>query len=106
MPFRLSPVVSDIQLIDPVKKEADSLDSDASTYKLSLYFFVTNLAYTIIQDIRSISLLVTEIEISPNAYKIDLRAVSKSMYSEAFGRYDSKIFQRVFLTLLDTLTFI
>ncbi len=67
---------------------------------------MTNLAYAIIQDIRSISLLVTEIETSPNAYKIDLRAVSKSMYSEAFGRYDPKIFQRLFLTLLDTLTFI
>jgi len=98
------------QIIAPLqevlKKEADQLSNDASTYRLSLYFFTTNLLYAIIKEIGSISLLITDIKTSPNAKKLCLIQASKSMYSEAFVRYDPKIFHRIFLGLLDRLTFL
>jgi len=98
------------QIIAPLqellKKEAAQLSGDASTYRLSLYFFMTNLLYAIIKEAGSISLLITDIKTSPNAKKLGLVQASKSMYSEAFVRYDPKIFHRIFLGLLDRLTFL
>ena len=93
-------------LQDLLKKEADLLKNDASVYKLSLYFFTINLIYTIINDIGSISLLVTETKTSLNAKKLGLVHASKSMYSEAFGRYNPEIFKRIFLGLLECLNFL
>lgn len=91
-------------LQDLLKEEADLLDNDASTYKLSLYFFMVNLLYAIFKEISSISLLITEIKTSPEVKKLNLVQASKSMYSEAFIRYEPKIFRRIFLGLLDRLT--
>ena len=93
-------------LQDLLQKEADLLKNDASVYKLSLYFFTINLIYTIINDIGSISLLVTETKTSLNAKKLGLVHASKSMYSEAFGRYNPEIFKRIFLGLLECLNFL
>ena len=89
-----------------LKQEAEQLSDDTLTYKLSLYFFTTNLLYAIIKEVGSISLLITDIKTSPDAKKLGLVQASKSMYSEAFGRYDPKIFRRIFLGLLDRLTFL
>jgi hypothetical protein len=91
-------------LQDLLKEETDLLDKDASTYKLSLYFFMVNLLYAIFKEISSISLLITEIKTSPEVKKLNLVQASKSMYSEAFIRYEPKIFRRIFLGLLDRLT--
>jgi hypothetical protein len=92
-------------LQDLLTKEAELLDGDASTYKLSLPFFTLNLLYAVIMEVGSISLLITEIKTSPQAKALNLVHVSKSMYSEAFARYDPKIFRRIFLGLLERLTF-
>jgi len=88
-----------------LKKEADQLQGDRLLYKLSLYFFTMNLVYAIINKIASISLLVTDIKTSPDAQSLGLVDASKSMYSEAFGRYDPKLFRRIFLALLEQLDF-
>jgi hypothetical protein len=93
-------------LQEALKEEVESLDKDAITYKLSLYFFTINLIYGIVKEIRSISLLITEIKTAQNIEEFHLVQVSKAMYSDAFVRYDPKIFRRIFLKLLDQLTFI
>jgi len=92
-------------LQDLLKKEVKLLETDASVYKLSLYFFTINLVYAIINEISSISLLVTETKTSVSTKKLDLVHASKSMYSEAFERYDPQIFKRLFLGLLEHLNF-
>lgn len=89
-----------------LKKEADQLHGDSLRYKLSLYFFTMNLVYAIINKTASISLLVTDIKTLPDAQNLGLVDASKSMYSEAFGRYDPKLFRRIFLALLDQLDFL
>jgi hypothetical protein len=88
-----------------LKKEADQLDGDRLKYKLSLYFFTMNLVYCIIKKIASISQLVTDIKTLPDAQSLGLIEASKSMYSEAFGRYNPKVFRRMFLALLEQLDF-
>ena len=93
-------------LQEALKEEVESLDKDAITYKLSLYFFTINLIYGIVKEIRSISLLITEIKTAQNIEEFHLVQASKAMYSDAFVRYDPKIFRRIFLKLLDQLTFI
>ncbi len=93
-------------LQDLLTKETELLGHDASTYKLSLHYFTVNLLYAVIMEVSSISLLVTEIKTSPQAKGLNLVNVSKSMYSEAFVRYDPKIFRRIFMGLLDRLTFL
>ena len=71
------------QIIAPLQglltKETKLLDSDASTYKLSLHFFTLNLVYAVIMEIDSISLLITEIKTSPQAKALNLVQVSKSV---------------------------
>lgn len=89
-----------------LKKEAEQLNGDSSKYKLSLYFFTMNLVYAIIKKTTSISLLVTDIKTLPDAQRLGLVDASKSMYSEAFGRYDPKLFRRIFLALLEQLDFL
>lgn len=98
------------QIIEPLqkslKKEVHLLGADASTYKLSLHFFTLNLLYSVLMDISSISLLITDIKTSPHIKKLNRVQVSKSMYSEAFSRYDPRLFRRLFLSLLEGLTFL
>ncbi len=86
-----------------LKEEAGKLGNDALTYKLSFYL---NLLYGVMKNIKSISLLVTDIQSSPEAKALGLVDVSKSMYSEAFCRYDPGIFRRIFYRLLEQLNFL
>ena len=55
--------------------------------------------------IGSISLLVTHLKTSPDTVAFALVEASKSMYSEAFSRYDPTWFQTLFLNLLGVLQF-
>jgi len=89
-----------------LKEEADALKGDVETYKLSLYFFALNLLYGCIKGIKSISLLATEIKTSPEASALGLVVASRSMYSEAFVRYDPAIFRRIFYAVLERLNFL
>lgn len=95
----LSPLKS---CIEDAKK---NIKGDEETYKLSLSPFTINLLFGIINRIKSIGLLVTEIKTSPIAQQLDLVIASKSMYNEAFGRYNSQIFRTMFYKLLTSLKF-
>ena len=98
------------EIIRPVlpllKEQAGKLEKDALTYKLSFYGFALNLLYAIIKNIRSIGLLVTDIRTSSEASALGLVDASKSMYSEAFIRYDPSLFRRIFYRLLEQLNFL
>jgi hypothetical protein len=50
--------------------------------------------------------LVTTLKSSPDTLAFALLEASKSMYSEAFRRYDPTLFQKLFLTLLGQLQFL
>ena len=95
-------------LLAPLKpllsEQANALKGDH--YKLSFYFFTQNLIYSIVAKITSISLLATSLKSSPDAIAFALVQASKSMYSEAFRRYDPTLFQKLFLTLLGQLQFL
>ncbi len=98
------------EILEPVlplvKEEANELAEDAETYTLSFYFFTLNLLYGIIKQIKSISLLVTDIRHSPDAKELGLVAVSQSMYSEAFCRYHPVLYRRIFYRLLKRMNFL
>lgn len=89
-------------LLNDVKKE---LGEDADKYTLSFIPFTINLLFGIINIIKSVSLLITEIRTSPIARKLNLVNASKSMYSEAFVRYKSESYRKIFVGLLETLDF-
>lgn len=97
------------KIVEPVlpllKEEAAKMANDAATYKLSFYFFTLNLLYGAIKQIKSIALLITDIKTSADAKALGLVLASRSMYSEAFGRYDPEILRRIFYRLLDRLNF-
>ena len=99
-----------VEIMSPVlpllKEEAGKLERDALTYKLSFYFFALNLLYAIIKNIKSIGLLVTDIRTSQEASALGLVDASKSMYSEAFIRYDPCLLRRIFYRLLEQLNFL
>jgi hypothetical protein len=86
-----------------LQKEVDQLKKD--NYTLSLKFFTLNLCYSIIACIGSIRLLITEAKTNDIAISQGIIAVSSSMYSEAFCRYNPLIFKRIFFGLLDKLKF-
>ncbi len=91
----------------PLIKEAQNkIPGDSNDYKLSLLPFTINLLFAIICRIESISKLVTEVKSSPVAEALELVKASKSMYSEAFRRYDSSILRNIFYQLLRTLNFL
>jgi hypothetical protein len=75
-------------------------------YRLSLASLVLNLVFAVVNDIKSISLLITEIDSSTVARESGLIKVSKSMYVEAFVRYGATIFRNLFLRLLERLNFL
>jgi len=89
-------------LSDNVRKE---MGEDADKYTLSFIPFTINLLFGIINTIGSVSLLVTEIKTSPAAKKLGLVIASESMYSEAFVRYKSESYRKIFVGLLETLDF-
>ena len=91
----------------PFLKEAhNSIPNDASNYTLSFLPFSINILFALINRITSISLLVTDIKTSFAAKSLGLVIASKSMYSEAFARYDSDMFRSVFVKLLANLSFL
>lgn len=90
-------------LMPLLKAEARQLKNDH--YTLSLYSFTLNLCYCVMAGIRSLRLLTTEINSLKDAKELELVSASSSMYSEAFSRYDSMIFKRLFFGLLETLSF-
>jgi hypothetical protein len=67
---------------------------------------VINLVFAVLNRIKSISLLVTEINTSPVARELALIKASKSMYSEAFVRYRAATFRNLFYRLLKQLSFL
>ena len=96
-----------LEPVFPLIKEAQNkIPGDSNDYKLSLLPFTVNLLFAIICRIESISKLVTEIKSSPVAEALELVKASKSMYSEAFRRYDSSILRNIFYQLLRTLNFL
>ena len=93
-------------LLPLLREQCAQLKDDANTYRLSLEPFVLNLVFAVLNNIKSISLLITEIDSSTVAREFGLIKVSKSMYSEAFVRYRAAIFQNVFVRLLERLNFL
>jgi hypothetical protein len=89
-----------------LREQCNQLKDDANTYRLSLEPFVLNLVFAVLNQIKSISLLITEIDSSMVAREIGLIKASKSMYSEAFSRYRATIFRNLFLRLLEGLKFL
>jgi hypothetical protein len=82
------------------------LKDDATTYTLSFAPFVINLVFAVLNNIKSISLLVTEIGTSTLARELALTKASKSMYSEAFARYRATTLRSLFHRLLEQLNFL
>ena len=97
-------------ILDPLlpllRAQCAQLKDDAATYTLSLAPFVINLVFAVLNNIKSISLLVTEIDTSAVAREFGLTKASKSMYSEAFVRYRATIFRNLFHRLLEQLNFL
>lgn len=87
-------------------QEAQTLRPDATTYTLSFHPFTVNLLFGLISGLKSISLLVTDIQTSPVARALDLVVASKSMYSEAFRRYSPRTYRALFYTLLERMNFL
>ncbi len=83
-----------------MEEAQNSIHGDSERYKLSLSIFSRNLFFGIICKIKSISLLVTEIKTSSTAKALELVPASKSMYNEAFNRYESEIFKKIFFELV------
>lgn len=92
-------------LISLLSDAQSKLKGDRETYKLSFTPFTLNIIFGIINRIKSIGLLTTEIKTSPTASELQLIDASKSMYSEAFRRYDARIFRQIFIQLLSVLEF-
>ena len=93
-------------LVPYIQEAQNSSPNDAVTYTLSLLPFTINILFAIINRIPSVSLLVTDVRTSDNAKSLGLVMASKSMYSEAFGRYDPAIFRSVFVKLPAALSFL
>ena len=96
----LEPVSS---IIEATQK---SMQNDSKTYTLSFTSFTTNLLFGIICQIKSIGKLIVEINTSRVAKEIGLLVASKSMYSEAFHRYNPEIYRKIFGKLLLTCNFL
>ena len=97
-------------ILDPLlpllEAQCATLKGDATLYTLSLAPFVINLVFAVLNNIKSISLLVTEIDTSVVARELALTKASKSMYSEAFVRYRAATFRSLFHCLLEQLNFL
>ena len=89
-----------------IEEGANSLPGDSGKFTLSFAAFTTNILFGIINQIQSVGLLVTEIKSSEDAKELELVHASKSMYSEAFARYDPKLFRAIFHQLVSTISFL
>jgi len=89
-----------------VENAQNTLPGDSDRYTLCLTAFIYNIMFAIICNIRSISLLITEIRTSSAAEEFGLPDASNSMYSEAFSRYSPDIFRMIFYELLASVSFL
>jgi len=96
----LAPVVSLIE------ESANSIPGDSERFTLSFAPFAINILFGIIGQIKSVSLLITEIRTSDEAEALGLVKASKSMYSDAFSRYDAGLFKVIFYQLLTAINFL
>jgi hypothetical protein len=104
-----NPLVSE-EILKPVMplivEEAQKMPHDTGTYTLSFEPFTLNLLVGLICGIKSVGLLVTHIQTSTVAATLGLVQASKSMYSEAFLRYNASIYRAIFYALLEKLHFL
>ncbi|PXF59152.1 MAG: hypothetical protein C4B58_04365 [Deltaproteobacteria bacterium] len=89
-----------------INEAAQTIKPDSETYKLSLVPFIQNLLFGVIAGIKTVGLLITEIKTFPIAKELNLVNASKSMYSEAFSRYELELFRNIFCQLLNNTEFI
>ena len=89
-----------------IQDTSNSLPGDSTKFKLSFLPFTINLLFGIINGVKSVSLLVSEIASSAEAKTLGLIHASKSMYSEAFVRYDPQLFRSIFYQLIKVTGFI
>lgn len=98
------------KLFEPLKpcldNLVDSMPSDHKDYKLSLGPFTINLIYAVVNGIQTIGKLVVEIKTDRETRNAELVVASKSMYSEAFRRYDPSLFRKMFGHLLVSCNFL
>ncbi len=83
-----------------IQEASNSIPGDSKKYKLSFIPFTISLLFGIISGVKSVSLLITEIATSDELKALGLVNVSKSMYSEAFVRYDPQLFRSIFYHLI------
>ncbi len=95
----LSPVLSLIE------NTGNSIKDDENTYSLSFIPFTINLLFGIINNVKTRAQLITYIKTSTIAQKLNLVNASNASYTEAFYRYDSKLFREIFIHLLNKLNF-
>ena len=93
-------------VISLIKESENSIPGDSDTFTLSFSAFSINIIFGIINQIKSVSLLITEIRSSDDAKTLGLVNASNSMYSEAFCRYDVQFFKAIFYQLLKTINFL
>ena len=96
----LSPVLSLIE------NAGNSIKDDENTYNLSFVPFTINFLFEIIYNIKTRAQLITQIRTSDIARELNLVNASNPSYTEAFYRYDSKLFREIFIQLLSSLNFI
>lgn len=89
-----------------IEESANSIPGDSERFTLSFAPFTNNVLFGIINQIKSVSLLITEIESSDDAKTFGLVHASKSMYSDAFSRYDPAFFRAIFYQLVTTISFL
>ena len=94
------------QVFPLIKNAGDSIKDDESTYNLSFVPFTINFLFGIICNIKTRAQLITQIRTSDIAQALNLVNASNSSYTEAFYRYNSKLFREIFIQLLSCLSFI
>ena len=93
------------QVFPLIKNAGNSIKDDESTYNLSFVPFTINFLFGIICNIKTRAQLITQIRTSDIAQALNLVNASNSSYTEAFYRYDSKLFREIFIQLLSSLSF-
>ena len=86
-----------------IKKSGNDIEDDEEKYNLSFVPFTKNLLFGIICNIKTRAQLITEIKTSPTADKLNMKKSSSASYTEAFSRYNAKMFQNIFIQLLSSL---
>ncbi len=93
-------------LIEETAASLNSQNNDGEKFSLSFLPFTVNILFAIVNRIKSVGKLVTEIKTSNVAETLGLVTASKSMYSEAFVRYDPNLYRIIFYNLLTAISFL